>query len=469
MTGTLPVGIDIPVAANYPRSLFTMLAGTHHLHVTETLTRVCPAASCRHRPLPATPDPDLVDDVRTVYLRTLLSDRVADDWGLPAINDRWAGFGVETPQVEVPSFDPDPGLDLDAQLEYLLYTDKVAELTAFLGELGTGPAPGLWFLHSLLPHQPFELLPSGQRYTGNLTGLVERYWVDDPNVVAVAAQRLVLQTMALDHLVGSLLDRLAETGLMDTAMLVVTADHGAVFRPGQDFRAFDPPWVTRANRDEILPVPLFVRYPGQRAGAVDHRDARNIDLLPTLADALRVRVPDGWELDGHSLLADPVPNRPHTYVADTDEPAQTFEGTVDARRFARSLREWLGPSGVAHEGFRLGPFGHLVGTGPETLPLEAPAGRVTIDQRSVYDDVDPTGPEVPALFEATVTGSERGAWLAVALNGTVAGIGPAYQAGENLKLVALVDPALLRPGLNDVAVYEVRGGGTSLRPLRVSR
>ena len=40
----------------------------------------------------------------------------------------------------------------------------------------------------------------------------------------------------MDTLVGRLLDRLQATGLYDPAVLVVTADHGASFLPGEPYR-----------------------------------------------------------------------------------------------------------------------------------------------------------------------------------------------------------------------------------------
>ena len=62
--------------------------------------------------------------------------------------------------------------------------------------------------------------------------------------------------------------RMRENGTFDQALIVVTADHGLAFEVGVKDRRT----VTRGNIDEIAPVPLFVKAPGQRRGT--HRAAR---------------------------------------------------------------------------------------------------------------------------------------------------------------------------------------------------
>ena len=47
-------------------------------------------------------------------------------------------------------------------------------------------------------------------------------------------------------------------------------------------------------------MPLFIKLPGQRRGRIISRPVRTIDLLPTIADVLGIRIP--WHVDGRSLL-----------------------------------------------------------------------------------------------------------------------------------------------------------------------
>ena len=68
--------------------------------------------------------------------------------------------------------------------------------------------------------------------------------------------------------------------------MVVTADHGYAFEVGVKDRRL----VTESNVDEIAPVALFVKKPGQTEGEVNRNVVRNFDLVPTVAGLLDARV-----------------------------------------------------------------------------------------------------------------------------------------------------------------------------------
>ena len=121
----------------------------------------------------------------------------------------------------------------------------------------------------------------------------ERQWVLDQ-----AFQRHILQAQYVDAMVGRLLRRLRTAGLYDSAVIVVTADHGASFRRGEPRRA-----LTAGNLADIAPVPFIVKYPRQREGKLDDRAVRTIDVLPTIAKAAGVHVP--WQTDGMPADARP--------------------------------------------------------------------------------------------------------------------------------------------------------------------
>ena len=112
---------------------------------------------------------------------------------------------------------------------------------------------------------------------------------DDPDLSVHNHLRHLLQVGYTDHLVGELLARLRRTGLLERALLVVTADHGYSFRVGVESRRL----MSERNVEEIAPVPLFVKAPGQMEGKVDRslawqprhrrddrRPARHARLLP---------------------------------------------------------------------------------------------------------------------------------------------------------------------------------------------
>ena len=162
------------------------------------------------------------------------------------------------------------------------------------GISGTDPQPTLYYLHALLPHEPYIYLPTGQLLLdgGGMPALLRSGdWANDDWAVAQIYQRHLLQVRYVDRLVGDLVLRLKQEGLWDRALVVVTADHGVSFRAGSPYKEPDD-----KNVADIMSVPLFIKLPGQHAGSVSDRNVQSIDVLPTIADALDVELP--WQTDG---------------------------------------------------------------------------------------------------------------------------------------------------------------------------
>jgi arylsulfatase A-like enzyme/Flp pilus assembly protein TadD len=97
-----------------------------------------------------------------------------------------------------------------------------------------------------------------------------------------------------DAQLGRVLDHLRDLGVYENTLIVVTADHGEGLgehgEPDHGIFAYD----------STLHVPLVVRLPGAtRRGVVDDT-ARDIDVMPTILDALGLETPAG--VAGTSLL-----------------------------------------------------------------------------------------------------------------------------------------------------------------------
>ena len=160
----------------------------------------------------------------------------------------------------------------------------------------------------MLPHRPWRYLPDGRRYESPRPyrdGLFGR-WPRDGRIVEIAWQRHLLQTALVDRMLTRLVARLEATGAYGRSLVVVVADHGSAFRPGDHSRI-----VTTTNVGEIAPVPLFVKAPRQRRGAVDDSDVETTDVLPTVARQLGIRLP--WRTDG--VPADTRPRRTSAHRA----------------------------------------------------------------------------------------------------------------------------------------------------------
>jgi arylsulfatase A-like enzyme len=100
---------------------------------------------------------------------------------------------------------------------------------------------------------------------------------------------------ATDARVGRIVAALRERGLLDSTLIVITADHGEALAERDGF------WFHgNSLLDSVLRIPLIVRGPGVAAGKCDSL-IQNVDLLPTLLELAGGKVPGG--LDGLSFAA----------------------------------------------------------------------------------------------------------------------------------------------------------------------
>ena len=264
-------------------NLFTLLGGSYRLNVSEEATRLCPPSLCPDAVQPAlgTRLRSLVLDSGVVYAHVAAPEAL--EKRLPSVTEGWGDFAGG-----------DAG---DAVLELLGGGGRPARFDAWARSIRPSSAPTLHFKHVLLPHVPVQYLPDGHGYTrggGRPAGLTGPDTADVPFLVRQRYQRHLLQVGFTDRLLGRLIARLRATGLWDRALVVVVADHGVSFRVGQE----DGRKVTPENVEDIAPVPLFIKTPGQRAGRVSTRPTQTIDVLPTIADELGVTLP--WRVDGRS-------------------------------------------------------------------------------------------------------------------------------------------------------------------------
>jgi len=99
--------------------------------------------------------------------------------------------------------------------------------------------------------------------------------------------------LAVDEMVGRLMDALRESGELDNTYVFFTSDNG--FHIGEH-RMTTGKWTAY---EEDVRVPLIVRGPGVPAGRTLSHLVLNNDLAPTFADMANVEAPDF--VDGRSL------------------------------------------------------------------------------------------------------------------------------------------------------------------------
>lgn len=97
-----------------------------------------------------------------------------------------------------------------------------------------------------------------------------------------------------DFCIGKIIQNLKREEIYDDSMLIITADHGENLGDNGHMDHY------YTLDDNLIHVPLFVKYPNSAKVGDEHKLVQNIDLLPTITDILDIKT-EG--LDGISLLS----------------------------------------------------------------------------------------------------------------------------------------------------------------------
>lgn len=188
--------------------------------------------------------------------------------------------------------------------------------------------PFFLFLHFIDPHAPYQPKIGNQFEIRNepenhermkaVLSDEDRARLDQIMYLRIEGQRSMYESEVLyaDGILGELFDYLERTGLDDSTVVVLTADHGEGLwqRPppeGDDAERgslFQPLYQAHGGHlfSEQVHVPLIVRGPGIPAGR-EERDVSLLDVTPTLYRLLGIDVPR--RLSGQDLFA-PAGNVP---------------------------------------------------------------------------------------------------------------------------------------------------------------
>ncbi len=422
LTGVLPpLNAPTPTASKYPKSLFTLLGGKYRLNVHETAETVCPDVLCSALPV-GNAVSDLTHDGLLV-MRNLM-DLGKYSW------DHHVGFRI--------------GIERGQEFQ------AFSAAQSFIDSLRPSTEPTLDYLHLLLPHQPWRYLGDG-RDAGAPAVPLEYLLSQPPGSprAALGREMYLLQLQATDWLLGQTIAKLKAIGAWDQSLVVLTADHGVSF----PFERY----ASAHNFDQILWTPLFVKAPSQATGAIADRPALSIDVLPTMADILGVKIP--WKVDGRSLRGSPRTDGERSFMHnDAGLGIQTkFPGPLG---FARVLHARDAPPGgdPRLRIYRIGPYGRLVGqlVGPLVRnPPRHPVG--TITSPGDFEHVDPATRVVPwTRVDGTIAGPGVAVrrTVALAVNGRIAGLAIVDELSQYHGLLA---PQLFASGHNNVVAYLVVG------------
>lgn len=194
--------------------------------------------------------------------------------------------------------------------------------------LARAPRPFFLVMLSVDPHFPYtppeELVESGEPLIDNATLAAAELTPELVRRVQRQYRRLYRAEVAFnDRSFAAVLGALRASGELDRTIVVFTSDHGEEFwergRFGHGFTL----------HDEVLRVPLVLRYPGSaEPGRRVRRPVGTVDVVPTLLDLLGLEAPGA--VRGRSLLEGP-PDAARPLVASLDLSGQRWESLREGR------------------------------------------------------------------------------------------------------------------------------------------
>jgi arylsulfatase A-like enzyme len=114
------------------------------------------------------------------------------------------------------------------------------------------------------------------------------------------------QIRQLDDYMGLLIEKMRQWGILDNTILIITSDHGEeLFEHG--FIGHASTSLNAKLYDEIIHIPLIIRWPKKVKHKIVDDLVQQIDITPTILDMLGLPIPQG--LQGYSLLP-PIQGKP---------------------------------------------------------------------------------------------------------------------------------------------------------------
>ena len=301
-------------------------------------------------------------------------------------------------------------------------------------------------LHITLPHVMWIYSPDGSQYEDfrpaadtlltnpSTEGEVERN-----------AQQMMLQLQFTDRELGKLIRKMKADGTWDESLFIVTADHGAAFHKDGSRRILDS-----TNEGWIMPVPLFIKYPGQTKGKVVRGKANGLDIAPTVMSTLGLDpLPDmhGRDLTGVSKL----PRTKSIEMVGTIG-GRTSIGLARVRKEQKQASSFMNRL-LGRSFFAPGGYANLLGRRPSGMTEVA----YTATDPTLYENVDRSSGFIPAYFQAglSVPGNRYPGTMAIALNGRIVATGRPWKYDGQWYSGVVLPAEKFRDGSNEIRVYRV--------------
>ena len=209
--------------------------------------------------------------------------------------------------------------------------------------------PAFLFLHTYEVHHPYTPEPEFLKlveddYPGSLPDRISKKLlrrinngavsIDDDDLAHIVAT-YDAEIRSVDKAFGRLRGGLRELGLWQEAFVIVTSDHGEEF--GEHGAVG---WHSHSLYDELLRVPLLIRFPRwAHGGETVQQQVRLIDIPPTVVAAAGLRAPSSF--DGVDLATVIVEgSAPLAAVSQQDTPTKIRRlslRTEDRKLYPREL------------------------------------------------------------------------------------------------------------------------------------
>lgn len=455
LTGRHPEDREaIPMTADYPLSLFSLLSDTYDIRGVESVTELCPDYACSNQTRIVSPAserwPTTASDLAIVTAHTILPPDLTE--GLPSISNTWGNFGNATPEAR-------DEFNIISRFNEYVDADRRSQVERFVDLLEEpSDQPTFHYAHILFPHIPWSYLETGQSYHrgGRAPGSTPGGWGPDEWLVMQAYQRHLIQVQYTDRIVGQVLESLDRQGIYEDALVVALADHGTADIPNIDHRRT----ITPETVGHIAAVPLFMKLPAGEATGIDDYRAETTDIVPTIADILGVEIP--WRVDGTSLFSTNRPDRDFSTMRSPDGDVTFGTSGTEKLDVARWKEEWF----ASADPYSLTPpgFADLLGTPLASIAPEPDETlSVRIDRPESYRDVELDADPFPARMTGTLSSTSRSVdevVLAIGLNGRIEAVVRAYNEEGTARFQAMLPPEAFESGDNEVRIMIVSGAGS---------
>jgi hypothetical protein len=467
LTGKYPIKNKVPTSTDYPDNIFTLLGNSYKLKVFETITQLCPDQLCSRRL-----DNNklskrihlLLTDAIFIILHVLLPPDLTD--GLPVITQTWKDFSTDN---------DDYSGDIKNESKTFVVgmftiaraggkkrqSNRIEEFRNFLDSIHTTHMPTFYFQHIFLPHIPWQFFPSGQQYGVNVQveGLEVKSekWADNELLIMQGFKRHLLQVGFVDKLLGELIERLKAVGIYDRSLIIITTDHGVSFQNEGNRR-----FLSKNNYQDIMPVPLLIKLPGQRRGMISDRNVETIDILPTIADVINIQIP--WPVDGRSVFERSLPERKEKIIFAEYNVGEKFIFEPYLENKYKTLNKMLamfGSGTTRPDGlFKNGPHSELIGrhvsevgvTGNTSITIE-------IEHANLFANINLESNFLPSVIRGNVNASQKLVLplnLAISINDKIRAITQTFKDEKgDVKFATLVPENSFQAGNNVVEVFTV--------------